>query len=71
MVDITDKDIEYKPINPLAVDSPVLMVEVDAQVRDLEEFIKRSKVLKRYLYPIFPRNYSHILLVRFTTWNGY
>ena len=49
MVDKTDEDTKYRSLNPLPVDSPVLMIEVGASVPDFSDFLKRSIILKGHL----------------------
>ena len=39
MVDLTNEDTEYRSLNPLPVDSPVLMIEVGASVPDFSDFL--------------------------------
>ena len=53
MVDLTDEDTEYRSLNPLPVDSPVLMIEVGASVPDFSDFLKRSIILKGHLLSKF------------------
>ena len=39
MVDLTNEDTEYRSLNPLPVDSPVLRIEVGASVPDFSDFL--------------------------------
>ena len=53
MVDLTDEDTEYRSLNPLPVDSPVLMIEVGVPVPDFSDFLKRTTILKGHLLSNF------------------
>lgn len=53
MIDITDQDDKYKQHNPLPVDCPVLMVEVNPHIDQLDNLVKRCKILKGHLLSKF------------------
>lgn len=53
MEDITNEDYTYQPCNPLPVDSPVLMIEVNASTTNFTNFSTRAKILKGHLLSSF------------------
>ena len=53
MEDLTNEDYTYTPCNPLPVDSPVLMIEVNASTTNFTNFSTRAKILKGHLLSSF------------------
>ena len=53
MIDITDQDDKYNQHNPLPVDCPILMVEVNPHIDQLDNLVKKCKILKGHLLSKF------------------
>ena len=53
MGDLTNEYYTYTQCNPLPVDSPVLMIEVNASTKNFTSFSTRAKILKGHLLSSF------------------